>query len=188
VGDAGGELEGLTDTELVAAVGHSAGGRAALSALSEPQVDVAVGWAAAGRADVPAPDKPSMNIAALVDVLVPIDEVAQTYEGLATPKRFVVIDGAGHNSFTDICLSVKGGTDLIGLAQRIGLGIPDNLAAGGRDGCEEGSIDTREGWEITQHFTVAQIREAFGVGDGTGLGQDVTGQFDVPIDYTQDLG
>jgi predicted dienelactone hydrolase len=188
VGDAGGELEGLTDTELVAAVGHSAGGRAALSALSEPQVDVAVGWAAAGRADVPAPDKPSMNIAALVDVLVPIEEVAQTYEGMATPKRFVVIDGAGHNSFTDICLSVKGGTDLIGLAQRIGLGIPDNLAAGGRDGCEEGSIDTREGWEITQHFTVAQIREAFGVGDGTGLGQDVTAQFDVPIDYTQDLG
>ncbi len=87
-----------------------------------------------------------MNIAALVDVLIPIDEVAQTYEGLATPRRFVVIDGAGHNSFTDICLSVKGGTDLIGLAQRIGLGIPDNLAAGGRDGCEEGSIDTRVGW------------------------------------------
>ncbi len=58
VGDAGGELDGLTDTEQVAAVGHSAGGRAALSALSEPQVDVAIGWAAAGRADVPAPDKP----------------------------------------------------------------------------------------------------------------------------------
>lgn len=187
VGDAGGELDGLTDTEQVAAVGHSAGGRAALSALSEPQVDVAIGWAAAGRADVPAPDKPSMNIAALVDVLIPIEEIEQTHEGLAPPKRFVVIEGAGHNSFTDICLSVKGGTDLIGLAQRIGLAIPDNLADGGRDGCEEGSIDTREGWEITQHFTVAQLREAFGVDDGTGLGQGVTEQFDAPIEYTQEL-
>lgn len=187
VGDAGGELDGLADTELVAAVGHSAGGRAALSALSEPQVDVAVGWAAAGRADVPAPDKPSMNIAALVDVLVPIEEIEQTYEGMAAPKRLVVIEGAGHNSFTDICLSVKGGTDLIGLAQRIGFAIPDNLAAGGRDGCEEGSIDTLAGWEITQHFTVAEIRDAFGFDDGTGLGQDVTEQFDTPIDYRQDL-
>jgi predicted dienelactone hydrolase len=188
VGDAGGELDGLADTELVAAVGHSAGGRAALSALSEPQVDVAVGWAAAGRADVPAPDKPSMNIAALVDVLVPIEEIEQTYEGMAAPKRLVVIEGAGHNSFTDICLSVKGGTDLIGLAQQIGFAIPDNLAAGGRDGCEEGSIDTLAGWEITQHFTVAEIRDAFGFDDGTGLGQDVTEQFDTPIDYRQDLG
>ena len=99
----------------------------------------------------------------------------------------MVIDGAGHNSFTDICLSVKGGTDLIGLAQRIGFAIPDNLAAGGRDGCEEGSIDTELGWEITQNFTVAEIRDAFGFDDGTGLGQGVTEQFDAPIDYRQDL-
>lgn len=187
VGDAGGALEGLADTEQVAAVGHSAGGRAALTALSEPEIDVAVGWAAAGRADVPAPDKPSLNVAAKVDVLVPLEEIEQTYAGLAAPKRLVVIDGAGHNSFTDICLAVKGGTDLIGLAQRIGFAIPDNLAAGGRDGCEEGSIDTELGWEITQNFTVAEIRDAFGFDDGTGLGQGVTEQFDAPIDYRQDL-
>lgn len=188
VGDAGGVLEGLTNTDDVAAVGHSAGGRAVLSALSEPEIDVAVGWAAAGRADVPAPDKPSMNIAAKVDVLVPLEEIEQTYAGMNPPKRLVVIDGAGHNSFTDICLPVKNGTDLIGLAQRIGFPIPENLAAGGRDGCEEGSIDTEAGWEITQHFTVAEIRDAFGVDDGTGLGEAVTEEFDVPIDYRQDLG
>lgn len=187
VGDADGVLEGLADTDDVGAVGHSAGGRAALTALSEPEIDVAVGWAAAGRADVPAPEKPSMNVAARVDVLVPLEEIEQTYEGLAPPKRLVVIDGAGHNSFTDICLSVKGGTDLIGLAQRIGFAIPDDLAEGGRDGCEEGSIDTRKGWEITQHFTVAELRDAFGFDEGTGLGQDVTEQFDAAIEYRQDL-
>jgi predicted dienelactone hydrolase len=188
VGTAGGPLAGLTDTELVGVVGHSAGGRAALSALSEPEIDVAVGWAAAGRADVPAPDKPSMNIAARVDVLIPIEEVEQTYAGLNPPKRLVVIDGAGHNSFTDVCLPVKNGTDLIGLAQRIGIAIPDNLAAGGRDGCEPGSIDTELGWEITQHFTVAELRDAFGLDDGTGLGEGVTDEFDATIEYRQDLG
>lgn len=187
VGDAGGPLEGLADTEQVGAVGHSAGGRAVLTALSEPEVDVAVGWAAAGRGDGPAPDKPSMNIAAVVDVLVPLEEIEATYDELSTPKRLVVIDGAGHNSFTDICVSVKEGNDLIGLAQSIGFPIPENLAAGATDGCEEGSIDTEAGWEVTQHFTVAELRSALGVDDEpVGLGPGVVDAFDVPIEYRID--
>lgn len=189
VGGAGGVLAGLTDTELVGAVGHSAGGRAALSALSEPQVDVAVGWAAAGRDDVPAPPKPSMNIAARVDVLVPIEEVEQTYAGLAAPKRLVVIDGAGHNSFTDLCLAVRSGTDLIGIAQSIGFQLPESLAAGAVDGCQPEAIDTLTGWEITQSFTVAQLREGLGLDDsGAGLGAGVVSAWDIPIEYVEDLG
>lgn len=187
VAEAGGPLEGLVDPELVGVVGHSAGGRAALTALSEPQVDVAIGWAAAGRADGPAPAKPSMNIAARVDVLVPLEAIEQTFAGLAPPKRLVVIDGAGHNSFTDLCPAVQGGTDLIGLAQRLGLPIPDNLAAGGRDGCEAGSLAVGTAWAITQHFTVAELRDALGPGDGTGLGARVVDEFDATIEYRQDL-
>lgn len=189
VGDAGGPLEGLADTEQVGAVGHSAGGRAALTALSEPEIDVAVGWAAAGRGDVEVVEKPSMNIAATVDVLIPLEEIEATYAELAPPKRLVVIDGAGHNSFTDICVAVKAGNDLIGLAQSIGFPIPENLAAGATDGCEEGSIDTGLGWEITQHFTVAELRNALGVDDEpVGLGAGVVDEFDAPIDYRVDLG
>jgi predicted dienelactone hydrolase len=189
VGSAGGPLDGLADTEQVGAVGHSAGGRAALTALSEPEIDVAVGWAAAGRGDVEVVAKPSMNIAATVDVLIPLEEIEATYAELAPPKRLVVIDGAGHNSFTDICVSVKEGNDLIGLAQSIGFPIPENLAGGATDGCEEGSIDTALGWEITQHFTVAQLRDALGVDDEpVGLGPDVVDEFDAPIDYRIDLG
>lgn len=188
VGDAGGVLEGLADTERVGAVGHSAGGRAVLTALSEEPIDVAVGWAAAGRADVPAPEKPSMNVAARVDVLVPVEEVEKTYEGMSPPKRLVVIDGAGHNSFTDLCLPVKAGNDLIGLAQRIGLPIPEELAAGGRDGCGPESIDTDLGWQITQHFTVAELRAALGVDrEPVGLGPGVVDQFDAEIEYREDL-
>lgn len=188
VGDADGPLEGLADTEQVGAVGHSAGGRAALTALSSPEIDVAVGWAAAGRGDVPVADKPSMNIAATVDVLVPLTEIEATYDELAPPKRLVVIDGAGHNSFTDICVSVKEGNDLIGLAQSIGFPIPENLAAGATDGCEEGSIDTALGWEVTQHFTVAQLRNALGLDpEPVGLGAGVVDEFDVPIDYRMEL-
>lgn len=188
VGEAGGVLEGLSDTDRVGAVGHSAGGRAVLTALSEEPIDVAVGWAAAGRADVPAPSKPSMNVAARVDVLVPIEEVEETYAGMSAPKRLVVIDGAGHNSFTDLCLPVKAGNDLIGLAQRIGLPIPDDLAAGGRDGCGPESIDTDLGWQITQHFTVAELRAALGVDrEPVGLGPGVVDQFDAEIEYREDL-
>ncbi len=189
VAGAGGPLQGLTDTSKVAAVGHSAGGRAALTALSEPQIGVAVGWAAAGREPGPAPHKPSMNIAAKEDILVPLPEVRQTFAGLSTPKRLVVIAGAGHNSFTDICQAVKAGNDLIGLAQRIGIPLPDELAKGGKDGCGPDSIDTALGWQITQHFTVAELRDGLGLDKvPVGLGQDVTKEFAAPIEYVQDLG
>ena len=189
VGDATGPLAGLADTDLVGAVGHSAGGRAVLTALSEPQVDVAVGWAAAGREDAPAPEKPSMNIAAREDILVPLAEVEETYAGLAPPKRLVVIDGAGHNSFTDICLAVANGNDLIGLAQRIGIQIPAELAEGGKDGCAPESTPPATVWAITQNFTVAELRQGLGLDDsGTGLGRGVAGEFDAKVEYRQDLG
>jgi predicted dienelactone hydrolase len=188
VGAATGPLAGLADTKQVGVVGHSAGGRAALTALSQPQVKVAVGWAAAGREDGPAPKKPSMNIAARNDILVPLPEIRKTYAGLAPPKRLVVIDGAGHNSFTDICLSVKAGNDLIGLAQRIGINLPDELAKGGKDGCGPENIDTRLGWEITQNFTVAELRNGLGLDTvPVGLGQGVTKEFDAKIEYDQQL-
>jgi len=188
VGSAGGVLSGLTDTDRVGAVGHSAGGRAVLTALSEPEIDVAVGWAAAGRADVPAPEKPSMNIAALVDVLVPVEEVRAIYAGMAPPKRLVVIDGAGHNSFTDICLAVRSGSDLIGIAQSIGFDLPESLAAGAVDGCGPEAIDTMLGWQITQSFTVAQLRSGLGLDDsGAGLGPGVVNTWPVPIEYVEDL-
>ena len=189
VGSAGGVLQGLTDTEHVGAVGHSAGGRAALTALSEPPIDVAIGWAAAGRADVPAPAKPSMNIAARTDVLVPLPEVEQTYAGLMPPKRLVVITGAGHNSFTDLCLSVRSGTDLLGIAKQIGFNLPENLAKGATDGCEPSAIDTTLGWRITQNFTVAELRQGLGLdASGAGLGQGVTAAWPTPVEYRQDLG
>lgn len=187
VGAATGPLAGLADTTNVGAVGHSAGGRAALTALSQPQIKVAIGWAAAGRENVPAPDKPSMNIAARTDVLVPLPEIERTYAALKPPKRLVVIDGAGHNSFTDICLAVRQGNDLIGLAQRIGIQIPESLAAGGRDGCSPQSIDTKLAWEITQNFTVAELRNALGLDKvAVGLGPDVTKRFTAKVEYRQD--
>ena len=187
-GSATGPLAGLADTDLVGAVGHSAGGRAVLTALSEPQVDVAVGWAAAGREDGPPPDKPSMNIAAREDILVPLPEVEDAYAGLAPPKRLVVIDGAGHNSFTDICLAVANGNDLIGLAARVGIQIPDDLAKGGKDGCSPESTPPATVWAITHNFTVAELREGLGLDDsGAGLGKGVADEFDAEVEYRQDL-
>jgi hypothetical protein len=100
-----------------------------------------------------------------------------------------VIDGAGHNSFTDLCLAVRSGTDLIGIAQSIGFQLPESLAAGAVDGCQPEAIDTLTGWEITQSFTVAQLREGLGLDrSGAGLGQGVVRAWDVPIEYVEDLG
>ena len=186
VGSAGGVLKGLSDTNKVGVVGHSAGGRAALSALSEDQVDVAVGWAPAGRWDQPAPKKPSLILAAKVDILVPLPEVQTTFDGLAKPKRLVVVEKEGHNSFTDICKSVQNGQDLVGLAEKAGLQLPASLAQGGRDGCTPGTLDTATAWAITQNFTVGELRYALGINSTpVGLGPDVVKEFPTAtIDYT----
>jgi dienelactone hydrolase len=190
VGSAGGPLKGLADTKLVGAIGHAAGGRAVLTALSLPQIDVAVGWAATGRGTIKTVHKPSLNIAAQSDVLMSANATAKIYDDLLSPKRLVVIKGAGHNTFTDSCIAVRGGNDLVGLAPQVGLRIPPGLLAAGRDGCAPTSLDLGVAYQIIQNFTVAELREGLGLDDsGTGLGKGVTTAFaPVKLQYETDLG
>jgi dienelactone hydrolase len=189
VGSADGPLRGLADTGTVGAVGHAMGGRAALSALSLPEIDVAVGWAATGRALGKPAEKPSMNIAALRDVNVTENRTATIYGDLLPPKRLVLIEGAGHNSFTDRCPAAQGGTDLVGLAERLGVSVPEDQSSRARDGCQPGALDTVATFQVIQNFTVAELREGMGLDDsGTGLGKGVAAEFQpVKLRYVQDL-
>jgi len=171
---------GIVDAELVAATGHSAGGGASLGILDDPRIDAVVGFAAAGNPSDP-PNKPVMLIGAAGDIAVTTERARETFAALASPKRLVIVAETGHNSFTDQCPGIR---ELGGLAS-LPLPIPEDLVRLGDDGCTDLEFHAEDSWAIFQHFTVAHLRDAFGIdAEPIGLGAGIAHAFPVAIDYT----
>jgi dienelactone hydrolase len=178
-------LHGLVDDNHVAAIGHSAGGGTAFDALSDPRVDVAVGWAPTPGSGTPAA-KPTMIIGGADDIGVTSAQLAQTYASLPPPKRRVEISGAGHNSFTDLCVVNSTGGGMVNYAIENGL-VPAGAAQVLLNGCEETAASSHEVWPVVQHFTVAELRAAFGIdAEPVGLESGVARAFgEIDLTYEQ---
>ena len=178
-GTAAALLTGLTDLGRTAVSGHSAGGGAALAMLDQSVIDAVVGYAAAGTpAEVPQ-GKPTLLIAGSDDLVVPPATNDMLYGELLPPKRALIIDRAGHNSFTDSCIAIRNGTDLVGIVMAIGLPIPPDLLVLATNGCEPDNLDPQLALTIIQHFTVAHLRAAFGIdAPAVGLGNGIATAFD----------
>jgi predicted dienelactone hydrolase len=185
---AGGRFEGAIDLDLIGGVGHSAGGGTMFGLLDDPRVGAIVGWAPVGPPTPVTSDTPTMIVAGAEDIAVTEADVRESFDELQPPKRLVVVDGMGHNAFSDICQPIQQGNDLLGLAVQLGLPIPDRLIELGRDGCEPDSLDTATGWEVIQHFTVAALRDGLGLDtEPVGLNQATADAFDgVTITYEED--
>lgn len=170
-------LEGVVSTEEIAATGHSAGGDAAIAFGGEPDVATYIPLAgAAGGSEgtdpaMEAPDTPSLFLAGAIDGIVPPEATREAYERSDGPRRLVVIDGVGHlNAFTEICEIGGAGGGAVGLAREADLPVPPELLELGEDGCQSEALDSPDGWEVVNHFVVAQLREAFGLDEpGTGF-------------------
>ncbi|MGZ4798166.1 MAG: alpha/beta hydrolase family protein [Acidimicrobiia bacterium] len=182
-------LHAAVDTKRIGAIGHSAGGGTMFGLLDDPRVGAIVGWAPVGPKPPVTSDTPTMVIGGEQDIAITPASATRTYESLQPPKRLVEIGKMGHNAFSDACLAIRGGTDLIGLAKQLGIGIPESLLALGRNGCEAGALDTKRGWSIIQHFTVAELRSALGIDRvPVGLGPGIANAFPgVTITYRQQL-
>lgn len=174
-GQTGGDrFSGSIDGERIAAAGHSAGGGTMFGLLDDPRIKAVVGWAPVGPQAPVTSRTPTLVIGGEADSAITPEVMAATFAALRAPKRRVEVARMGHNAFSDACLSIRSGTDLIGLAKSLGLPIPDRLLDLGRNGCEDADLDTKLGWSIIQHFTVAELRNVFGtdpqpVGLGAGI-------------------
>lgn len=182
-------LRGHIDTRRIAGVGHSAGGGTMFGLLGDPRIDAIVGWAPVGPKPPVTSDTPTMIIAGSTDIAITPAAAQASYAALLPPKRYVEIGTMGHNAFSDACLAIRNGTDLIGIAKNLGIGIPDRLLELGRNGCDAQSLDTKRGWRIIQHFTVAELRSALRINRAPiGLGPGIATAFPgVTIDYRQQL-
>jgi len=163
-GERGGPVEGLVDEERVASLGHSAGGGTALAAARDPRVDGYVSMAAGAPEDGELPDKPSFFLAGSVDGVVSAAERTRpAFEAAPAPSTYWEIEATGHNAFSDLC--AIGGTGIIGVAERSGLGplldAQPQLRSLGEDGCIPPAAPVAEVFPIIRHGVTAWLRWLF---------------------------
>lgn len=187
-GDPQSRLHDVIDPSRIGAIGHSAGGGTMFGELNNPQIGAIIGWAPVPPQGEISSTTPTMIISGIKDIAIPPATLEAAFSRLKSPKRYVMIDNMGHNAFSDTCLAIRGGNDLVAVAKQIGLPIPERLFALAQDGCSPTALDTQTGWRVIQHFTVAQLKSSLGTDRPVkGLGPNVATAFeDVSIDYRQE--
>ncbi|MFC7494627.1 MULTISPECIES: alpha/beta hydrolase family protein [unclassified Nocardioides] len=168
-----GRFSGHVDTERVGAVGHSAGG-AAVEALAVVDRRVATFVAMAGatvgafgeeksgpRSRVP--HRPGLILAGTADGVAEVDGLVAAYDALRTPKRLVLLEGAGHHAFSDLCEvgAERGG--LLAIADLLEFPVPERLQTLATDGCEPPALAPRKAWPAVRQATVAHLRQVLGL-------------------------
>jgi predicted dienelactone hydrolase len=151
------------DPARIAAIGFSAGGRAAFAAVdADPRVAVAAGLAPAAQT-APARAVPSLILTGGDDSVVPLASVRQFATSLPSPSRLVIAAGAGHASFADICANIwdNGGLDTF-VKSFLGGGQSTSLLAAAENGCAAGDPDPRLVVDLANQTLVAFLRLTWG--------------------------
>ncbi len=179
--DTSSPFHGHVDTSLIGAVGHSAGG-AAVEALAatDSKVKTFIGLAGAtvgtfgqtkkGAGSV-VPKQPAMLMSGTSDHVVPDTGMIAAYQRLNSPKRLILLRGAGHLVFADLCEVGSGQGGLIAIANALHLPIPSSLIPLATDGCRAPDLSPPEGWPVIRQAVTAQLRHVFGF-DSSAAGLD----------------
>jgi predicted dienelactone hydrolase len=165
-------FHGHIDTSKVGAVGHSAGG-AAVEALaaSDPKVATFIGLAGAtvgalgkstpGPGSV-VPHQPGLLMSGTSDQVVKTSSIIAAYGYLHAPKRLILIKGAGHLVFADLCEVGSGQGGLLAIAAALKVPIPDSLRPLATDGCTAPDLSPPTAWPVIRQAVTAQFRSVFG--------------------------
>jgi dienelactone hydrolase len=169
-------LHGVANPHKVAAVGHSAGGQTAFDALDDPRVALAIGWAPVGPSGRPS-HKPVMIIGEQEDVALTPATLAGEFSKFPGPTKFVEISGEGHNTYTDICTSIRQGNGgLVGFAISLHL-VSQELAKLAVNGCTAKNPAPQRFWPVVQYYTVAELRSGLGIDHSASPGLATPNQF-----------
>jgi len=170
-------FHGHVDTELVGAVGHSAGG-AAVEALAaaDPRLATFVGLAGAtvgsfGQTNTgpasEAPTQPGMLMSGTADQVVLDGSMITAYERMNEPKRLVLLRNAGHLVFADVCEIGTAQGGLLAIANAFKVPVPASLRPLADDGCLPPDTPPPDAWPAIWQAVTAQLRHACGFDSST---------------------
>lgn len=171
-----GMLSGKLDLSRVASLGHSLGGGAAIDVAGNKAIRTFVAMAPVPGTPPPA-GKPGLVMEGTADKVVPEANVEHTYARLRGPKSLVLIDGAGHNVFDDICTlgAAEGG---IATAVKALSALPAAIRAIATDGCEPPDLYPPKAWPLIDQAVTASLRYGLGIDKGpVGLGSGLDHAF-----------
>jgi predicted dienelactone hydrolase len=160
------------DTSLIGAVGHSAGG-AAVEALAavDPRVTTFIGLAGAtvgsfgqqaSGPDSIVPHQPGMLMAGTNDHVANPRSIVAAYDKMRSPKRLILVRGAGHLVFADICEVGAGQGGLLTIAAALHVPVPPSLMPLATDGCKAPDVAPPTEWPLVRQAVTAQLRHVFG--------------------------
>jgi hypothetical protein len=87
---------------------------------------------------------------------------------------------------TDLCDGLMSPDGLLARLDLLHIPLPKVIDKVVRNGCEPGDLEVDKGQVVYLHFTVAELRDAFGIGSpGTGLGKDVVADLPALVVYHQ---
>jgi predicted dienelactone hydrolase len=165
-------FHGHLDTHLVGAVGHSAGGAAveALAAI-DPEVTTFIGLAGAtvgafgqttSGPDSIVPQQPGMLMSGTSDHVVSDVSMIAAYGRMQNPKRLILLRGAGHLVFADLCEIGSSQGGLLSVAAVLHVPVPASLVPLASDGCHPPDLAPPQAWPVIRQAVTAQLRHAFG--------------------------
>jgi predicted dienelactone hydrolase len=160
------------DLGLIGAVGHSAGG-AAVEALAatDRQVTTFVGLAGATVGALGAtksgpegmvPHQPGLLMSGTADHVVSDTSMISAYGRLHSPKRLILVRGAGHLVFADLCEVGSSQGGLLSIAAVLHVPVPASLVPLASDGCSAPDLAPPLAWPMIRQAVTAQLRHAFG--------------------------
>ena len=165
-------FHGHLDTLLIGAVGHSAGGAAveALAAI-DSRVTTFIGLAGAtvgsfgqtksGPGSI-VPHQPGMLMSGTSDHVVSDVSMIAAYGRMQNPKRLILLRGAGHLVFADLCEIGSSQGGLLSVAAVLHVPVPASLVPLASDGCSPPDLAPPLAWPLIRQAVTAQLRHAFG--------------------------
>ncbi len=165
-------LSGVVDTEHVGVVGHSYGGYTALASVSgrtvpgggtvepDPRVDAVVAQAPYTErmtdAELEAVSVPTLLMVGSLDDVTPLATDTQRAFDLISgrPLVMVVLDAAGHQSFTDVCRYQKRLPEL----PDVPAALADLINRQAVEGCGPGLMDVVRAQSVADTLTVSFLQ------------------------------
>jgi hypothetical protein len=96
------------------------------------------------------------------DHVVRTASMIRAYGKLRSPKQLILLKGAGHLVFADLCEIGPSKGGILGIADALHVPVPPKLVPLASDGCNAPDLAPPRAWPAIRQAVTAQLRHVFG--------------------------